>query len=141
MEQWGIGAARQGVHPHIFEWDLQSQLLQLLSFQPCLKSPPHSSTSCAPAWEGPALGWAAKLIPSPSSTFGFVPPADFTVVKLLLADLCPSLQGQPAQEGRARKCPGEGPWSRRLQITRAKLLFPCVVFGTVLNALCLSFPA
>lgn len=89
----------------------------------------------------PGMGWAAKLIPSPTSNFSFVPPADLTAVKLLLADLYLSLYGQPTQEGKAGQCPGAGSWSRRLQITWAKLPFPCVVFGNVLNTLCLSFPA
>lgn len=39
----------------------------------------------------PGMGWAAKLIPAPTSNFSFVPPADFTAVKPLLADTCPSL--------------------------------------------------
>lgn len=70
-----------------------------------------------------ALPGMAKLIPSPTSNFTFVPPADFAVVRLLLADLCPSLPGQPAQEGRAGQWSGEGPRSRRLQVTQAKLPF------------------
>lgn len=47
----------------------------------------------------PGMEWAAKPSPSPTSSLSFVPPADFTAAKLLLADSCLSLQGQPAQEG------------------------------------------
>ena len=113
-------------HVHLLRWDLQYQVAQMLSFEPYLKD------DCLQQHRAlhrlrmsvalPGRGWAAKLIPAATSDFGsfanFVPPADFTAVKPLLAVLCPSLRGKPAPcVGRQSQAesPGKGPRSRRLR--------------------------
>lgn len=144
MEQWGptpltFWAARQVIyHVHLFMWDLQGQVAQMLSFEPYLKD---SCLQQHPALHRlrmsvvlPGRGWAAKRIPAATSDFSsfanFVPPADFTAVKPLLPFGC-FVPVSPRQTcacvGRQSQAEslGEGPRSRRLRYSARPAICLC----------------
>lgn len=144
-------AARQGVHHvHLFRWDLQYQVAQMLSFEPYLKDnclQQHQALHrLRMSTARPGRGWAAKPIPAATSDFsscahfcasgrlhGSAAPFAFWLfcARPSEANLHPVWEGRARQSLRAKDLRAGG------SVAWPDLPFACVVFG---NSLQLSGP-